>query len=239
VSKAHEIGAFFDLDGTLLPSPSLEWRFIGYLLARNEIRGANFARWLAYFAKTVLRDPRAAIETNKFYLAGLRESLAGDWEKPPASNSLPLFVAGIECMAWHLAQGHQVCLISGTLDPLVRVALLNLCGAIIVRATELESRDGVWTGRLGSEHMVGEAKARTVRALSREHDIALELSYAYGNRMTDLAMLESVAFPIAVNPSLRLARRAQKRGWRISHWKEIEPAPSVTHARSIEPTEAR
>ncbi|MGA6961913.1 MAG: hypothetical protein WBY38_21055, partial [Candidatus Acidiferrales bacterium] len=57
----QNIAAFFDLDGTLLPPPSLEWRFIGYLLERDEIASAHVARWLGYFAKTILRDPHSAI----------------------------------------------------------------------------------------------------------------------------------------------------------------------------------
>ena len=71
----QNIAAFFDLDGTLLPPPSLEWRFIGYLLERDEIASAHVARWLGYFAKTILRDPHSAIAANKFYLAGIRTSL--------------------------------------------------------------------------------------------------------------------------------------------------------------------
>ena len=38
MNATQKIGAFFDLDGTLLAPPSLEWRFIGYLMERDEIR---------------------------------------------------------------------------------------------------------------------------------------------------------------------------------------------------------
>jgi HAD superfamily hydrolase (TIGR01490 family) len=238
VSPTHKIGAFFDLDGTLLPAPSLEWRFIGYLLARDEIGDVNIARWLARFAATLLRSPRAAVKANKFYLAGLRESLAADWEKSLRPDSLPFCVVGIECIVWHLARGHHVFLVSGTLDPLVRVVLRHFRNPIIACATKLETCNGAWTGRLDGEHMAGDAKARAIRALAQEHDLNLDLSYAYGNRMTDLAMLESVAFPVAVNPSARLARRVRKCGWRICHWQEIGPASGAAYARLLEPKEA-
>jgi hypothetical protein len=39
MNSPQNVGAFFDLDGTLLPPPSLEWRFIGYLLERDQISG--------------------------------------------------------------------------------------------------------------------------------------------------------------------------------------------------------
>jgi HAD superfamily hydrolase (TIGR01490 family) len=239
VSASHKTGAFFDLDGTLLPAPSLEWRFIGYLLSRDVIGDANLARWLARFAKTLLRGSRAAVEANKFHLAGLRESLAADWEKSLGSDSLPFFPPGIECISWHLAQGHHVSLVSGTLDPLVRVALRHFRSPIISCATKLETCNGAWTGRLMGEQIVGDAKARAIRALAQELDLNLDFSYAYGNRMSDLAMLESVAFPVAVNPSARLARRARRCGWRVCRWSEIEPVPGSAHTRLLEPKEAR
>ncbi len=240
MSALHKkVGAFFDLDGTLLPPPSLERRFIGYLLARHEIREANLARWLARFARTLLRGPRAAVEANKFYLAGLRESLAADWDKFLGSDSLLFFPAGIERIAWHLAQGHQIFLVSGALDPLVRVALRYFRSPIVACATKLETCNGAWTGRLAGEHMVGDAKSRAIRALAREHELNLDFSYAYGNRMTDLAMLESVAFPVAVNPWARLACRARKCGWHVCSWSETEPVPGAAQARLLEPKEAR
>jgi hypothetical protein len=89
MTGSQNIGAFFDLDGTLLSPPSLEWRFIGYLLERDQISSTHVASWLANFAKTILRDPQQAIEGNRFYLAGINESLGSDWETDLASKSSP------------------------------------------------------------------------------------------------------------------------------------------------------
>ena len=80
MSDGERIGAFFDLDGTLLGPPSLEWRFINYLLSIDAIGTANVARWLAEAAKHLLRDPRGAKFGNKCYLAGIPESVVTDWE---------------------------------------------------------------------------------------------------------------------------------------------------------------
>ena len=120
MNPSAKIGAFFDLDGTLVASPSLEWQFIGYLLGRDAMGGGEIVRWLAQCAKDCLRDPRAATIGNKQYLAGLRESLADDWANSLAPCSPQFFPAGIERVAWHFAQGHRVFLISGTLKPLAR-----------------------------------------------------------------------------------------------------------------------
>ncbi len=73
------MGAFFDLDSTILPAPSLEWRFVGYLLEGNQLKSANAGAWVAQFARRIFASRHEAMDANKRYLAGLRESLARDW----------------------------------------------------------------------------------------------------------------------------------------------------------------
>lgn len=232
-----QVAAFFDLDGTLLPPPSLEWRFIAWLAARDAIDGGHLARWLARFARNIWHDPYAATFENKFYLGGLRESLATDWEGSLAPDSLRCFASGIERIAWHHAQGHRVFLVSGTLEPLAGAAARLLPGTIEACASELEARDGRWTGRLAGEHLRGEAKARAIRRLAARHDLDLAESYAYGNCLADLPMLEAVGHPIAVNPEVGLERiacseseirnrGAAPRDWRVCKWKTTEPSRS-------------
>jgi len=125
-SCAGPIAAFFDLDGTLIPSPSLEWRFASYLLARGEISRSNLARWLLRFLKNRLRAPWGLARANKSYLTGLRPSLVDDWERslePRAVQfaSLPMFAACARRIRSHLAARHAVVFVSGTLDVLARV----------------------------------------------------------------------------------------------------------------------
>jgi HAD superfamily hydrolase (TIGR01490 family) len=233
----EKIGAFFDLDGTLLPSPSLEWRFVGWLAAHDEIDGGHVGRWLGRFARNIWHDPYAATFENKRYLGGLRESLAADWESSLAPDALRFARLGIERVAWHQAQGHRVFLVSGTLGTLGRAAARRLPGPIEVCASELEIHDGRWTGRLVGDHVRGEAKARAVRELAARHDLDLRESYAYGNCLADLPMLESVGHAIAVNPEIGLERIAcsedgigtrdgVQRSWRVCTWKTTEPAPA-------------
>lgn len=239
MSVPPNIGAFFDLDGTLLPPPSLEWRFIGYLLECDRISSTHLARWLAHFVKTILRNPHQAIEGNKFYLAGINESLVSDWEDDLArtsspEDSLPLFDEGLQRIAWHHAQGHHIFLITGTLAPLAQMLAKHIStplqAPIEVQASQLEvtlkkwhSRawpcsSTQWTGRLVSDHMSHQAKSYALKAAASVHNLDLAQSYAYGDSTADLPMLESVARPAAVNPQRRLAQIAQQHSWPIFHW---------------------
>jgi phosphoserine phosphatase len=144
MSSRQTIAAFFDLDGTLLPAPSLEWRFVSYLLSGNKLGASNIARWLLHVAPPFLRGARRAIEENKFYLAGLPLSLLADWEDSiPLDRSNPeagleIFDEGLKRIAWHQSRGHSVFLISGTLAPLARVVAGVLPGKVVAVATELK-----------------------------------------------------------------------------------------------------
>ncbi len=235
--ESSGIGAFFDLDATILPAPSLEWRFVGFLLERNQIKTAHATSWLTHFAKNILVRPHDATQANKQYLAGLRESLARDWAQAAMAASAladePIFFPeAIARIVWHQSQGHRVCIVSGTLAVLARVILQQLPAPIDVMATELESaeeftadrerRETVWTGHLNGEHMTGRAKARALRQFAAKHSLDLRLCYAYGDCIADLPMLECVGNPIAVNPSKRLHRLAHENGWESVRWL---PAP--------------
>jgi HAD superfamily hydrolase (TIGR01490 family) len=233
------IGAFFDLDGTLLAPPSLEWRFIGYLMARDEIRTANVARWAAQSAKTFLGSGRGAVLANKYYLAGIHESVVGEWEKTIAPGSLPLLVDGIDHVRWHLERSHRVVLVTGTLAPLARAIARHLpCGAK-VRATELELGNGRFTGRISGAHLSFEEKARVIREDAAGCHLDLTQSFAYGNEMTDAKMLEAVGHPATVNASWRLERNARKRGWTIYRWTDSRGVKKRPTNAALAPKEAR
>lgn len=241
------VGAFFDIDGTLLGAPSLEWRFIAYLLAHDEIPTRNAWRWLLHAMKEMLFLPRTVIFRNKRYLSGLRESLVTDWEQSLVAADtagvprLRFSAAGLQKIDWHLAQQHRVFLVSGTLEPLAHVAQRWLCRSLRrdtgVRATQLGSCDGRWTGALAGEHRSGSAKARALWDLAERHGLALASSYAYGNAISDAPMLEAVGHPRAVNASSRLAHLALIRGWEACEWREApvsrtgERAGAATAAR--------
>ena len=244
-------GAFFDLDGTLLAAPSLEWRFLGYLLERDEISSAHVGRWLAGFAGSIWRDLHGAIEGNKRYLCGISEELVSDWERSLAAEyisgrSLGFFDEALQRIEWHRAQGHRLFIVSGTLAPLAHVAARRLAAwaatEIEVCATELEVAPGwahVWSGQIAGEHMSGGAKLRAVTELAAHYGIDLSRSYAYGDSLGDLRMLEAVGNVVAVNPTRGLARVARKRGWRTRSWEKTLGGISSAGARQLASKAAR
>ena len=78
--KSLGVAAFFDLDGTLLPLPSLERRFFRMLGRQGEIPLRNYLLWLAEALRPLPRGLHAIVHANKMYLRGVRvfkESDAG------------------------------------------------------------------------------------------------------------------------------------------------------------------
>jgi HAD superfamily hydrolase (TIGR01490 family) len=232
VNDPRTVAAFFDIDGTLIPSGSLEWRFVLYLLSRNELGARNIARWLIHGIRLAPQGWRA-IETNKVYLTNLPVTLAAEWADSivfdHANRSAALISPeGLSRIAWHQSRKHRVFLISGTLAPLATVVANFLPGTVEIVATELaesaqpsgEDREcAAWTGELASEHMVGAAKLRAVQALAAKHHLNLKDSYAYGDSVADCAMLEGVGHPEVVNPSRGMALQGRERGWPVNRWK--------------------
>ena len=143
------VAAFFDLDGTLLPLPSLEKRFFRLLRFRREISVQNYFLWLQKALKLLPRGIDCVMHSNKMYLQGLRVSNESGVENRPGSSahksghkdegwaSMPprrnprwpvprFFEDGVERVVWHAKQGHAIVLISGTLEPLANAAARTL-----------------------------------------------------------------------------------------------------------------
>jgi HAD superfamily hydrolase (TIGR01490 family) len=241
---AESLGAFFDLDGTLLGAPSLEWRFIGYLLERDEISGRHVGRWVARFVADFWHDLHGATVGNKRYLCGISEAVADEWGKSLAMeyfrrDALAFFEEALQQIVWHGVQGHRLFIVSGTVAPLARVVARRLSvlvsAEIEVCATELEVAPGAarsWSGRIDGEHMSGGAKLRAVTELAARYEIDVARSYAYGDSVSDVQMLDAVGYGVAVNPTRRLARVARGRGWQRRVWeKTLDEIPSVAGPR--------
>lgn len=233
------VAAFFDIDGTLLPRPSLERRFLRYLRWRGELATAQWARWLAVFLARAWRDAVAATHGNKMHLAGVRVATLNAWLAFLRRHPLPFFLPALERLAWHISQGHRVFLVSGTLCPLAQAVAEAVQGilqsrlgspvVLAVVATDLEVREGRFTGRVTGPAICGPGKARAVTMLATEHNLDLTSSSAYGDCYLDRWMLGCVGHPSAVSPSLRLALLAQRRRWPVLRW---------THAADVNPARA-
>jgi HAD superfamily hydrolase (TIGR01490 family) len=243
--NSEGVAAFFDLDGTLAPLPSLEWRFFRMLRYRKIIGIRNLFLWLREALQLIPCGIIQAVHANKMYLRGVRteagssgtdipvclslQKEAEERRRRQARMSVPPYPEAMERLAWHAERGHLIVIVSGTLEPLAERAARGLeaelgegglATKIWVCATRLEQSAGSWTGRIVGEAMFGEAKARAVRRVATELELDLRRCFAYGDTASDKWMLEAVGKPAAVNPSSDLARVALRNDWPVLLWTE-------------------
>jgi len=153
------IAAFFDLDGTLLPLPSLERRFVAALRDQRLIPLRNYFRWLA---QAICLSPQGLLRmthANKMYLRNistshgtllLRSTGTLVYPEPrracvPVSHNaaasvsaridhLPAFFPeALHRATWHASRGHAIVLVTGTLEPLAKQAALALTIRLLAR----------------------------------------------------------------------------------------------------------
>ncbi|MGH9045515.1 MAG: HAD-IB family hydrolase [Acidimicrobiales bacterium] len=126
------------------------------------------------------------------------------------------FPAGLTRVRDHRRAGHRTLLITGALD-LVIAPLRTLFDDVV--CARLGEEDGRFTGQLTELPPTGEARALLLRSYAQAHGLSLAESVAYADSSSDLAMLEAVGHPVAVNPDARLAAIARRRGWLVESWK--------------------
>jgi phosphoserine phosphatase len=216
------IAAFFDLDGTLIPEPTLEQRFFEGLRKSGVIPWANYLLWCIGALRLLPKGITTLVHTNKAYLRGV-----GTQRALQQIETVMFFEEGIDRVAWHARQGHEIVLITGTLQPLAQIVATTLecelewrgveCHTRVC-ATRLEEGRGHWTGRVIGDAMYGEAKSRAVLQMARKRQFDLALCHAYGNTPLDRRMLSAVGRAHAVNPGKELAATANLRDWPIWHW---------------------
>jgi HAD superfamily hydrolase (TIGR01490 family) len=220
--QERRVGAFFDIDGTLVPEPSLERRLFRELRRADAISWTNYVRWGMEAVRLLPRGLTAIANGNKSYLYGLREEQILE-----AAEPIAFFEEGVARVEWHTRRGHEIVLVSGMVKPLARIVAMALeCELeargverdVLVSATRLEEREGIFTGRVLGEANFGKAKRRAMEVMARAMQINLRESHAYGNTPLDRPMLEAVGHGHAVNPGKELADTANLRDWAIWHW---------------------
>lgn len=232
------IAAFFDLDGTLIPEPSLESRFRTSLRRGGAIPFVNYCRSTVEALRLLPQGIIAVQHANKRYLTGLSTDAALQH-----LESIAFYEEALGRVLWHARQAHEIVLVSGTLEPLARLAATALECEMEARgvevkprlcATRLEERRGRWTGRLVGEPAYGHGKQRAIAELAREYSLDLRQCYAYGNSLLDRHMLAAVGHPHVVNPARELAAIANQEDWPVWHWFQERKSSAAVSTRAEE-----
>jgi HAD superfamily hydrolase (TIGR01490 family) len=213
--------ALFDMDRTLLrvETASLYVRYkrdIGEASWRDAMR---VAWWVAQYTLGVVDAPEVAGRALRT-IAGTDEALftsrCEDWFRRYVERHVA--EAGRRAVEAHKARGDVVAIVTGASSYTAR-PLARRLGIEHLVASELEvGPDGRFTGRPIDPLCYGRGKVVRTARLAQALGFSLDEAVFYSDSHTDLPLLERVREPIAVNPDMRLARVAKKRGWRVERW---------------------
>ena len=212
------IGAFFDMDNTLL-SASSGLLYLRYLRQHGYLPLSQWTQimtWVGLYLAGALRFP-AMMSRLMVLSAGSSEAEAWRMSNEWFQAMLRHYIApgARERVAWHRAQGHPVAIVSASTPYAVHPVAQALDLGEAYLSTRLEVIDGRFTGRVIAPACYDEGKLILARDYAARHGIDLAQSYFYSDSHRDLPLLEAVGHPVAVNPNRRLARLAAARGWPV------------------------
>ena len=215
--QGASVGAFFDLDGTLVSGYTASTFFTDRVKSREVDLGHFMRTFVAVIDGTYLggEPTRGAI---KGYAA-----MRGQSEETMTELGERLFVQKIagtirpearELVRAHQRRGHTVVIASAASKYQIQPVATDL-GINHLVCTQLAVEDGILTGELDGRLLWGTQKASGVRSFARSHDINLKASFAYGNGAEDVAFLGAVGSPVALNPHPGLRGAAKTFGWPV------------------------
>jgi HAD superfamily hydrolase (TIGR01490 family) len=210
------VAAFFDVDETLITVKSM-FDFLKYFGESDGTINSGEA------IERIHRLSASGVDRENVNLAFWRlfrgasksrfRQLADLWASDRLRNREEFIVASsYERMIAHRRNGDYVALVSGSsidiLSPLAREFRVNSLLATRQLATE-----DVFTGETERPIMIGAGKRQAIETLASACNLQLNRSYAYGDHVTDLPMLEAVGNPIVVGNDRALRKIANARGW--------------------------
>ncbi|MDH3620123.1 MAG: HAD-IB family hydrolase [Gammaproteobacteria bacterium] len=209
--------AFFDLDGTIIATHSVKDIFIERLFAGQVQTGEVVdmaTMMLRYAFKTA--DFEDSLRESVNNMQGMDE---GEFlelaEKVCRDRLLPQVFPEVKAIIKaHKKKGHSLVVVTSAsryqVEPLAREL-----GIDNIICTELEVKDGEFTGKLDGSPCYGPAKLSMARAFSKGRRISLKKSYFYSNGSEDIPLLEAVGNPVAIGPDSKLKKTATEEGWPI------------------------
>ena len=211
----------FDLDNTLLAGDSdYEWgQFLvdRGVLPRGEYEAQNAAFFGQYKAGTLDIHEYLGFALQPL-AAHAPQDLAHWREEFLRERILPMITPAARALVRrHLGSGGLCAIVTAT-NSFVTAPIAREFGVPHLVATEPESVDGRFTGRVAGTPCFREGKIQRVEewlaGLGRRLEDFAD-SHFYSDSHNDLPLLERVRRPVAVDPDPRLAAEAARRGWPV------------------------
>jgi len=213
--EGPEVGAFFDLDGTLVAGFSAV-AFLRDRLASGDLTFQD----MADVALAGLSFRREGLGFSGL-MAAMARVLRGTREQELLETGERVFVEQLEATLFedarrlvqaHRERGHTLAIVTASTRYQAEPVARDL-GIEHLLCTRLEVKGGKLTGRVLRPTCWGPEKLAAARRFSERNGVDLAQSYAYSDGYEDLPLLEAVGRPRPTNPDRQLARLARARSW--------------------------
>lgn len=216
--EGPQIGAFFDLDGTLVAG------FTAVILTRERFRSRDMGIGeLITMIAAGLNHQLGRLEFEEL-ITKASQALRGRALSDLHEIGDRMFVQQIEKRIYpemrelvhaHMERGHTVVLSSSALTLQVEpVARFLGIASTLTNRFEVDEND-VLTGEVVRPILWGPGKANAVQKFAADNDIDLKQSYFYADGDEDVALMYLVGNPRPTNPEGKMAAVARRRGWPI------------------------
>ncbi|HYO00473.1 MAG TPA: HAD-IB family hydrolase [Mycobacterium sp.] len=234
--EGPDVGAFFDLDGTLVAG------FTGVLMTQDRLRRGQMS--VGEFIGMVQAGLNHQLGRSEF------EDLIGKGARMLHGNSMSdldelgerLFVQHVQKRIYpemralvraHMARGHTVVLSSSALTVQVE-PVAKFLGIDNVLSNKFQTDDdGLITGEVLTPIIWGPGKARAVQAFAATNGVDLAKSYFYADGDEDVALMYLVGNPRPTNPAGKLEAVAAKRGWPVLKFSSRSGSSPVSQIRTV------
>jgi len=214
--------ALFDLDNTLLSGDS-DYAWGQFLIEQGLLDRAAYEAKNDRFYRQYKAGELDIHEFLEFQLAPLarhsREQLDAWHSEFMRSKVKPMIrEKGLALVQHHRDEGHLCAIVTST-NAFITAPIAREFGIEHLLATELEVRDGRFTGRPSGTPCFREGKVTRLAEwlATRGRTLAsFSASWFYSDSLNDLPLLERVTQPVAVDPDETLRREAQARGWQVT-----------------------
>lgn len=210
------VGAFFDLDGTLYREglitevfkKMVKYEIIGEERWYNEVR-PDYMKWDKrqgdyddYLLKMIDIYMEAIKGLEKYRVEYIAKKIV-------EQKGERVYTFTRDRIKWHRDSGHKVIIISGSPIELVAEMAQKYGFTDYVGANYVLDKDNIYTGEV-IPMWDSNSKEKAINSFVEKYDIDLDKSYAYGDTSGDYTMFKKVRHPYCMNPTKELLEKVIK-----------------------------
>ncbi|MAV23692.1 MAG: HAD-IB family hydrolase [Gammaproteobacteria bacterium] len=209
----------FDLDNTILNGDS-DYSWIKFLIDSNHVDVEEYTKKNEYFYQKYYQGNLDYYEWAEFALSTIK-----DKDISTVKKLLDIFLAEIiepmiNIYALKIIHDHHhiddVLLLASATNNVIVEPIGKRLGFSNIVATEVETINDVYTGKINGIPALGEGKLLKVKEWMKKNNF-LDFNNVtfYTDSINDLPLLKVVQNPIAVNPDTKLKQICIEKNWKI------------------------